>query len=829
MRKAHPGTPATRSPGGFARLTALALLALVVAVPTGCATDDDSPGTGAAMGGTGSGAGGGGAGTPDAGDGAGTRDGGRDAALAVDPDDGVPPDPAQYDAPAIYRDQCENCHGPHGEGGAGPALTRSYQVGYLAEYIDARMPLGNPERCDAGCSAALAEYILSDLLAAPPPDCATDSPSSAPRALRLLTRREYRNTVRDLLRLGGASSGPAGGAACEALADCDAARASCVDAVCIDDACEVHTFLFDAASAGRAPTTVHVAGSFNGWPGTVAAGGWPLTYDAALQRWVLKHVIPDGDHSYKLVIDEREWLPDPGNPDRAPDGFGGENSVLRQACAGAAPGGSGAGVDENALAVELAALTRDLPPETRPRGFGFEAHASAGLGTPTHVEASLVAAQSVAAKVKAQPARFAPCLGAADCPEQFLGDFGRRAFRRPLTPDEISRYATLWRAQPTDADGLDATVSALLVSPGFLYRSELGEETSPGVFRLTPWETAGALSYAFWATMPDDALFEAAATGGLDTPIGIAAQAERLLADPRAREQIGAFALQWLGVEGLSTREKRPDLFPTWSPALAESMLEETRRFVVAAVFEDDARFASLLTGTHTFVDARLAALYGLAGDYGATFERADVSGLAGGARAGVLGHASMLATTAHSDQTSPIRRGLFVRERLLCTVFGTPPADAGGVPDVDPQATTRERFRQHTAEERCAACHRYIDDLGFGFEQFDAVGAFRETEAGRPIDHRGNLNDVEGLGTGTDGPYETLPALGALLAESERAEACFATQVWRFHRGRLEAPADTCELEEVQATFRASGGDVRALLVALTQTPAFSTRRDAE
>jgi mono/diheme cytochrome c family protein len=758
--------------------------------------------------------------------GAGAAGGARpDAALAVDPDDGVPADPSQYDAPAIYRDQCENCHGPHGEGGAGPALTRSYQAGYLAEYIDARMPLGNPERCDAGCAAALAEYILSDLLAELPPDCAMPPPGA--RALRLLTRREYRNTVRDLLRIGSTGADP-GLSACAGLGDCDVARASCVDARCVDDPCEVHTFLFDAAALGRAPSSVHVAGSFNGWPGTVAAGGWPLNYDAGLGRWVLKRAVPDGDHSYKLVLDEREWLADPGNPERAPDGFGGENSVLRQHCAGASPGpgGSPAG-DDAALSAELAALTRDLPPETRPRGFGFEAHATAGVGTALHVEAWLDAAQSVAATVAAQPARHAPCLGQADCPERFLADFGRRAFRRPLTGDESTRYAALWRAQSTDAEGLAATVSALLVSPGFLYRAELGEETSPGVFRLTPWETAGALSYAFWATMPDDALLAAAAAGELDTPAGIAAQAERLLADDRARDQVGAFALQWLGIEGLSTREKRADLFPGWSPALAESMLEETRRFVEAAVFDDGARFQALLNGTHTFVDARLAALYGVPGTFDDAFVRADVSNLPGAPRAGLLGHASMLATTAHSDQTSPIRRGLFVRERLLCTIFGTPPADAGGVPDVDPEATTRERFRQHTAEERCAACHRYIDDLGFGFEQFDAIGAFRETEAGQPIDHRGNLNDVEGLGTGTDGPYETLPALGALLAESERAEACFATQMWRFHRGRLEAPADACDVAEVQRAFRESGGDIRALLVALTRTPAFTLRRD--
>lgn len=808
MEKNTRALPAARRPSRFALLATLALLA--------CGGETADAGADAHTAGGATLDAGGAFDARSAGD---LGSEGADAAAGRDPDDGVPGAPP--DGAALYVEMCTHCHGPHGEGGGGPPLTRAYQRDYLAEYIDARMPLGNPERCDAACAGALADYILGALLGTPPPDC--DAPVPGPRALRLLTRREYRNTIRDLLRLEANESTPVG-RACASLADCDAQRSSCTDAVCVADPCAVHTFLFDAA--GRALSSVHVSGSFNGWPATVAAGGWPLVFEASLNRWVLKQSVPDGDHSYKLVLDEREWLADPANPDTAPDGFGGQNSVLRQHCAEAGAGGE-ISPGGDALAGELAALTRDLPPETRPRGFGFETHASAGVATSVHVSAWLEAAQTVAAQVAALPARFAPCLGQADCPAQFLADFGRRAFRRTLTAAEVTRYTELWRAQADDTQGLAATVEALLSSPNFLYRSELGEAQPDGTFRLTADELAGALSYGFWATMPDDELLTAAAAGALSTPEGLEREARRLLADPRARDQIGEFALQWLGIDALSTKTRRADLYPAWDEALARSMVEESRRFVESAVFEPDAGFDTLIRGDYTFVNDRLAALYGLPGTFGAAFERTSLAGLANGPRAGVLGHASVLAATAHSDQTSPIRRGLFVRERLLCTIFGTPPADAGGVPEVDPSATTRERFRQHTAEARCAACHRYIDDLGFGFERFDAIGAYREAEAGQPIDARGNLNDVEGLGTGTDAHFETLPALAGVLAESERARDCFATQIWRYQRGRLETPADACDLGDVQARFRAAGGDLRSLLVGVVLTPAFSWRRD--
>jgi hypothetical protein len=325
----------------------------------------------------------------------------------------------------------------------------------------------------------------------------------------------------------------------------------------------------------------------------------------------------------------------------------------------------------------------------------------------------------------------------------------------------------------------------------------------------------------FWGTMPDRELFDAAASGELDAASGIEAQARRLLADPRSRFALDAFARQWLGIERLTTTRKRPELFPQFTDHLRASMIRETETFVSRVILEGG-RLRDLFTAGYTFVDAELAALYDMQGG-SSGFERADYPE---GQRAGIFGHASILAATAHSDQTSPILRGLFVRERLLCQDLPPPPAFAGGVPEVDPNATTRDRFEQHTADPVCAGCHQYIDDVGFGFERFDAIGAYRETEQGLAIDARGDMNDVEGLGTGVPAPYASLPELAQIVADSRAAPDCFVRQYYRYARGFRESLADRCARQWLEERFAASGYDLRELMVDVAVSPDFVRRR---
>jgi hypothetical protein len=181
-----------------------------------------------------------------------------------------------------------------------------------------------------------------------------------------------------------------------------------------------------------------------------------------------------------------------------------------------------------------------------------------------------------------------------------------------------------------------------------------------------------------------------------------------------------------------------------------------------------------------------------------------------------------VLASYAHSDQTSPVRRGVFVRERLLCQEMPTPPPNAATIPVIEDGASTRERFAQHSADPSCSACHRLIDPVGFGFEAFDAIGRHRTTEAGQPVDASGVIEGLDGGATAFDG----LPELAASLAASSEAPACFARQAYRQALGGLEGDAQRCDLERLASAFAAARHDIRELLVAITQLDSFRYRR---
>lgn len=618
--------------------------------------------------------------------------------------------------------------------------------------------------------------------------------------LRLLTRSEYDATVKDLV------PGLSGGT-CAGDADCTLSEQSCVADSCVVDPCELVTFVLPADDGPYG--SVHVAGSFNGWPGTVSEG-WPMTWVPEQRMYYAKQVVADGDHQYKFVIDDQHWFNDPSNPATTDDGFGGFNSLLIQQCEGAPPAGD---------AVDFAA---DLPPESRPQHFWYDNHADAGLVTSVHVEQYLRAGEAITDRALLDRDALLGCSTEdTPCATAWVRDFGARAFRRPLTQDEVDRYTALILGEAEFTDGVALGLQAMLSSPLFLYRSEVGTSAS-GDFRLDGYEIATALSYFLWGTMPDAALFEAAGAGTLDTPDGRASQARRLLEDPRARERIGRFAAMWLGIERVLTADKSPTLFPQDDDALRAAMLSETQRFVDAVVFEGAGTYEELMTADWTFVNADLATLYGLS----------DVAGWQEAAlpqaRAGLLGHASVLASYAHSDQTSPVRRGLFVRERLMCQSLGTPPAEAGGVPEVDPDATTRERFAQHSDDPVCAGCHRHIDSIGFGFERFDALGAWRTEDAGQPIPSDGSILGVERLGDGQEVVFNDLGGLGRVLADSDVAPGCFAEEVTRFALGREQRFGHQCEVERLGAEF-AAGGTIQDLLVSIVRSPVFVTRSAAE
>jgi hypothetical protein len=669
---------------------------------------------------------------------------------------------------ALYQEMCQVCHGEAGEGGLGPSLRDSDRaVSKLESIISESMPANAPGQCTGECASELAQFIHEGLTTKA---LACNAVPPARRQLRLLTRREYRETVRDLF----GDMAPV--MTCARPTDC-AYRDTCTTGQCVPTACDAQTIVFDPH--GMTYSSVHVAGDFNNWAATIAGGGFALTYDDGL--WVGTFTVGAGKHLYKLVLNEQQWISDPRAPMNESDGYGGQNSVANVACeSGGLPSDPAAG----------------FPVESHGAGFPFDTDAAAALVTSNHLDAYLAAAETLA--------DFAAKNLDANT---VLTDVGRRLFRRPLTDDEVTHYTKLAN------DGVATALHAMLVSPAFLYRSELGEG-SGGKYRLTPYEIATALSYTFLGTTPSNALLDAAAHGELDSKAGIEKWARALLADPRAREQVGEFALQWTGARNVLVADKRPDLYPDWEKSRA-ALATETRAFVQDVVFDGDGTFESLMTANYTVLDAVAAKFYGVSGTGKVMYTD--------GQRAGLLGQAAVLATTAHSDQTSPVQRGLLVRRNFLCQELPPPPPNGGGVPQIDPNATTRERFAMHSSNPGCRNCHQYIDSVGFGLEHFDPVGRWRPTENGTAIDATGDMNDVERLGTDTGAPFTSLPELAQTIAKSRAAQSCFVRQYLRFSRGVRETLAERCARLSLESKFT---GDVRELMVQSVLSPDFVERR---
>jgi hypothetical protein len=319
--------------------------------------------------------------------------------------------------------------------------------------------------------------------------------------------------------------------------------------------------------------------------------------------------------------------------------------------------------------------------------------------------------------------------------------------------------------------------------------------------------------------MPDEELFDAAAAGKLVKADEIATQARRMLDDPRARAAVENFHAQWLDYYRIASVGKNAALFPDWSPAIGQLMHEETRSFIEHVVFDGEGTIDALLGAPYSFMNAELAAFYGLDGPTSAAFEKVELDPAQ---RAGLLTTGTLLALNAHSNQTSPVHRGKMIREQILCDVMPLPPPDVMiTVPEPDPNSTAKERFAEHSANPSCKGCHQLMDPIGFGFENYDSVARFRTTENGKTIDATGELTQSD-----VDGAFDGVVELAAKLASSKDVEKCYATQWFRYAYGRGEQKEDLCTTAWLADEFAKKGGSVKELLVALTQTDAFLYRR---
>jgi hypothetical protein len=322
--------------------------------------------------------------------------------------------------------------------------------------------------------------------------------------------------------------------------------------------------------------------------------------------------------------------------------------------------------------------------------------------------------------------------------------------------------------------------------------------------------------------MPDAALFEAADADLLRSPEQIEEQARRMLETPRAREAVKNFHRQWLRLDDIqpyiAANGKNFEIYPDYRAKYLPMWRTETEAFLDYAIFEEDADVEQLFTASYSFMNKELAEFYGVTGPSGDEFERVDLDP---SKYSGFLTQAGLLALHAKPDRSSPIHRGKFVREVLLCQSPPPPPDVVPEPPSVDENQTTREQFTQHSEDPLCASCHQLMDPIGFGFEHFDGIGRYRDTEWGLPIDASGEL-----IGTDIDGTYDGVVELAQRLASSEQVKNCIVKQWFRFGYGRAETKDDTCSIDIIREAFAAADYDVKELIVALTKTDAFRYRR---
>jgi hypothetical protein len=459
--------------------------------------------------------------------------------------------------------------------------------------------------------------------------------------------------------------------------------------------------------------------------------------------------------------------------------------------------------------------------------LGFDNQSGTLSTSDLHVEGYLEAGATIAEWLVEDPARLAAISGCgdanADCLRALADALGKRLLRRPLSQEELDVHLEAAGDTSTPEgfnEGAVRTVATLLQSPEFLYRFERAANESDGVAQpfASPWVLASRLSFLMWGSVPDQALLDAAALGELETRADVEREARRLVLDDRARRGILHFYLQWLELSDFALVEKDRVLFTRWDELLHEELGRETTRFLESVLWEDDARFETLLTAPYTFTNALLADFYELPiGDPEAT-ELVRTNFGAGEPRGGLLTHASILSTQAKPNQTDPIHRGKFIREQFFCTPPPPPPPDLVVSPPVlDPRKTTRERFAEHREEPSCAGCHDLLDPVGLIFENYDAIGRYRETENGAPVDATGYLSETDITGT-VDGVRE----LSGRLTESANVRSCVIRQWFRFTFGRGETDADACTLDKLESVFSRTGGDMNELLVALTQTDPF-------
>lgn len=409
------------------------------------------------------------------------------------------------------------------------------------------------------------------------------------------------------------------------------------------------------------------------------------------------------------------------------------------------------------------------------------------------------------------------------CRADVLKTFASRAWRRPATDADVEALEQLVQLALSEGDdldmGMELAVRAVLLSPHFIFRPELDDDpTSAEPHPLNGYELANRLSYFLWNSMPDQALFDAAASGELETAEGIRAQVDRMLADEKALALVENFAGQWLLIRTLDDHVPDYATFADYDDTLRDSFRKETQLFFQEFV-KGEIPLNQILTAELTYLNDRLAAHYGLPAPGSAELQLTSLENTP--ERFGLLTLGSVLTVTSYPNRTSPVKRGVWILENLLCD--GPPPPPPGVEADLKdeeiPTGSLRDRLEAHRADPVCASCHQLMDPLGLGMENYDGIGRFRtEDTGGFPIDATGEIYDV--------GPFDGARQMAELLQDDPRFSACLIEKLFIYALGRDVTKADEPHLETVAEALAEADYRLPEALKLIATSPPFRQRR---
>ncbi|MBI3849670.1 MAG: DUF1592 domain-containing protein [Verrucomicrobia bacterium] len=412
------------------------------------------------------------------------------------------------------------------------------------------------------------------------------------------------------------------------------------------------------------------------------------------------------------------------------------------------------------------------------------------------------------------------------CAREIIGNFARRAFRRPVSTNEVERLVKFVELADQQGEsfekGIKLALQAVLVSPHFLFRGELQPEPDnpKSIHLVNEYALASRLSYFLWSTMPDDKIFALAEHGRLRK--NLESQVKRMLNDPKSEALVDNFAGQWLQIRNLQMVSPDHGQFPDFDDDLRRAMEKETKSFF-SYIMRKDRSVLDFLDANYTFLNERLARHYGIAGVKGDEFQRVT---FAGKQRGGVLTHAGILTITSNPTRTSPVKRGKWVLENLLGT---PPPPPPGNVPELSEakevvlSGTLRQRMEQHRADPNCAGCHARMDPIGFGFENFDAIGKWREKDGNFPIDASGELVTGES--------FNGVAEFRDLLVKKKKEDfiRCLSEKMLTYALGRGLEHYDKCAIDQISKGLAKNNYKFSALVLEVVKSTPFQKRRGEE